>query len=156
MNPNIQTEPTPEKKRAKSQNLEGKIQASIVSWFGQTYPERRGALIGYFANPESKVQGGVMLSMGLVKGVSDLIHIDDYSSITGIEVKSKGTYHEVDHLREQANWILGFCKDGCFVDSLEQAKNFILYGIHGTSPNKVLENLKDIKSKTILWDLAKK
>ena len=39
-NPNIQIETPPAKTRAKSQNLEGKIQSSIVKWFGETYPEQ--------------------------------------------------------------------------------------------------------------------
>lgn len=157
MNPNIQIEPAPAKTRAKSQNLEGKIQASIVKWFGEAYPERRGALIAYFANPESKLQGGVMLSMGLMKDVSDLLYTTagKHRYQIGIEVKSEGTYHNVEHLRGQANWILNFCEDGCFVDSLQQFKDF-LNGSGGTSPYKVLENLKNIKTKTVLWDVAKK
>ena len=157
-NPNIQIETPPAKTRAKSQNLEGKIQSSIVKWFGETYPERRGALIAYFANPESKVQGGVMLSMGLMKDVSDLLYFtpgnDRY--VVGFEIKAENTYHDVDHLRGQANWMLKFCKDGFFIDSLEMFKDVFLNGGEGISPNKVLENLKNIKTKTVLWDVAKK
>lgn len=156
MNQNIQVEPVPAKTRKKSANLEGKIQASIVKWFGETFPERRGALMGYFANPENKVQGGVMLSMGLMKDVSDLLYSDKYCNLCGIEVKAEGTYHNTEHLIGQANWILKQCRDGCFVDSLQQAKDFILCGVRGTSPNVVLENLKNIKTKTVLWDVAKK
>lgn len=156
-NPNIQIETPPAKTRAKSQNLEGKIQASIVKWFGETYPERRGALKAYFANPENGAQGAYQLSMGLVKDVSDLLYTTDgkHRYQIGIEVKSEGTHHNVEHLRGQANWILNFCEDGCFVDSLQQFKDF-LHGSGGTSPNKVLENLKNIKTKTVLWDIAKK
>jgi len=153
-NPNIQTEPTPPKTRAKSQNLEGKIQASIVKWFGETYPDRRGSLIAYFANPENKAQGGVMLSMGLMKDVSDLLYMYD-GAIFGIEVKSEGTYHNVEHLRGQANWILKNCRGGCFVDSLSQFKGFF-DDTDGTTPETVLQNLKNIKTKTVLWDVAKK
>ena len=157
-NPNIQIETPPAKTRAKSQNLEGKIQASIVKWFGETYPERRGALIGYFANPESKLQGGVMLSMGLMKDVSDLLYFarGEHRYVVGFEIKSEGTYHDVDHLRGQANWMLNFCEDGFFIDSLEMFKDVLLNGGEGISPNKVLENLKNIKTKTVLWDVAKK
>jgi len=154
-NPNIQTEPTPPKTRAKSQNLEGKIQASIVKWFGETYPERRGALIAYFANPENKAQGGVMLSMGLMKDVSDLL-LFEHGYITGIEIKADGTYHNVEHLIGQANWMLKFCESGFFADSLEMFKDVLLNGGKGVSPNLVLQNLKNIKTKTVLWDVAKK
>lgn len=154
-NPSIQIETPPAKTRAKSQNLEGKIQASIVTWFSQRFPERRGALVGYFANPESKIQGGIMLSMGLMKDVSDLL-LFEHGYITGIEVKSEGTYHNVEHLRGQANWMLKFCEDGCFVDSLEMFKSVLFSGFGGIPPNKVLENLKSIKTKTVLWDVAKK
>ena len=157
-NPNIQIEPTPPKTRAKSQNLEGKIQSSIVKWFGETYPERRGALIAYFANPESKIQGGVMLSMGLMKDVSDLLYFATGGSryVVGFEIKSEGTYHNVEHLRGQSNWMLNFCEAGFFIDSLEMFKDVFLNGGCGISPNKVLENLKNIKTKTVLWDIAKK
>lgn len=158
MNPNIQIETPPAKTRAKSQNLEGKIQASIVKWFGETYPERRGALIAYFANPESKLQGGVMLSMGLMKDVSDLLYFtpgnDRY--VVGFEIKAENTYHNVNHLRGQANWMLSFCEAGFFVDSLWMFQDVLLSGGEGISPNKVLENLKNIKTKTVLWDVAKK
>ena len=140
MNPNIQIESVPEKTRAKSQNLEGKIQASIVKWFGETFPERRGALIAYFANPESKVQGGVMLSMGLMKDVSDLLYFarGEHRYVVGFEIKSEGTYHDVNHLRGQANWMLNFCEDGFFVDSLNMFQEVLLSGGDGISPNKDL------------------
>ena len=156
-NPNIQIETPPAKTRAKSQNLEGKIQASIVKWFGETFPERRGALIAYFANPESKVQGGVMLSMGLMKDVSDLLYFarGEHRYVVGFEIKSEGTYHDVNHLRGQANWMLNFCEDGFFVDSLDMFQEVLLSGGDGISPNRVLENIKDVKTKTILWDKCK-
>lgn len=158
MNPNIQIETPPAKTRAKSQNLEGKIQASIVKWFGETYPKHRGALIAYFANPESKIQGGVMLSMGLMKDVSDLLYFaaGDKRYVVGFEIKAENTYHNVKHLQGQANWMLTFCEAGFFIDSLEMFKDVFLNGGEGISPNKVLENLKDIKTKTVLWDIAKK
>lgn len=158
MNPNIQTEPTPEKKRAKSANLEGKIQASIVSWFGQKYPNERGRLFAYFANPESKIQGGVMLAHGLVKDISDLLYITTQHNLISMEIKSIGTYHDVKHLCSQAHWLMKFPVCGRFVDSLEGAQDLIegRGDDRCVHPNKVLENLKNIKTKTILWDLAKK
>jgi len=156
-NPNIQIEPTPDKTRKKSQNLEGKIQASIVKWFGETYPNERGRLFAYFANPESKVQGGVMLSQGLVKDISDLLYISSQHQLISLEIKSAGTYHNVEHLRSQAQWLAKFPVCGRFVDSLEGAQDLIegrgdAKCIH---PNKVLQNLKNVKSKTILWDYCK-
>jgi len=157
-NPNIQIETPPAKTRAKSQNLEGKIQASIVKWFGETYPERRGSLIAYFAKPESKVQGGVMLSMGLMKDVSDLLYFatGEKRYVVGFEIKAENTWHDVKHLIGQANWMLNFCEDGFFVDSLEMFKDVLLNGVEGISPNRVLKNLKDVKTKTISWNDAKK
>ena len=156
-NPNIQIETPPPKTRAKSQNLEGKIQASIVKWFGETYPLDRGRLFCYFANPESKIQGGVMVSMGLVKSISDLLYITSHHQLVSMEVKSIGTYHDVSHLRSQAEWLLKFPVCGRFIDSLEGAQDLI-QGKGDTRcihPNKVLENLKNIKTKTILWDKCK-
>lgn len=158
MNQNIQTEPTPEKKRAKSQNLEGKIQAGIVSWFGQKYPNDRGRLFAYFANPESKIQGGVMLAHGLVKDISDLLYISSQHQLVSMEIKSLGTYHDVKHLRSQAEWLLRFPVCGRFVDSLEAAQDLIegrgdKRCVH---PNKVLQNIKDIKTSSVLWDTARK
>jgi len=155
-NQNIQIETPPEKTRAKSQNLEGKIQASIVKWFGETYPLDRGRFFSYFANPESKLQGGVMLSMGLVKGISDMLYVDSNGFLHGYECKSLGTYHDVSHLKHQAEWLLSIPKTGYFVDSLDMFKDIMTNGGKGISPNRVLKNLKDVKTKTISWNEAKK
>ena len=157
-NPNIQTEPTPEKKRAKSSNPEGKIQVKIVTWYSQKYPNERGRLFCYFAETLSVIQGGVMMAKGLVKSVSDLLFITNNHQLLSMEIKANGTYHSVAHLRSQAQWLLKFPICGRFVDSLEGAQDLIegRGDDRCVHPNKVLENLKDIKSKTILWDLAKK
>lgn len=52
------------------------IQAACVLKFSQEYPERRGDVFATFQETTNAVQGGSMLSKGLIAGVSDLFLIN--------------------------------------------------------------------------------
>jgi hypothetical protein len=131
--------------------IEAQLQAKMVIEFSQKRPEERGRLFGYFAETSSPVQGAQMLSLGLIRGVSDLIYIDDYKRIVGIEVKAKGSSHSVKHLKEQAEWLINCCHRGCFCDSLDMFWD-IINGCIGYHPEFILKRLDNIKTKNVLWD----
>lgn len=154
-NPNIQLEPTPKKKRAPSANLEHKLQHQCVKEFSQKYPNLDGHLFAYFAETESKLDGGIKVGLGLARGVSDLLYIKD-GGLIGIEMKAPDTSHSVQHLREQANWLISVPSVGFFCDSIEMFWRIIETGTGGIDPRRVLENLKDVKSLSVAWNLARK
>ena len=154
-NPNIQLEPTPKKKRAPSSNLEHKLQHQCVKGFSQKYPNLNGHLFAYFAETESKLDGGVKVGLGLVRGVSDLLYVKD-GFLIGIEMKEPDTSHSVQHLREQADWLISVPFKGFFCDSIEMFWRIIETGTGGIDPRRVLENLKDVKSGSTSWEKAKK
>ena len=144
-------EAKPEKKRNPSRNAEAKLQASIVIDFAEKRPDDRGRLIGYFATTDSKQDGGIKNSLGLVKSVSDLFYIHRDGYVTGIEIKAIGEYHDRLHLIAQAKWLSSVPKVGYFCDSLEMFWR-IINGGSGISPQSVLKYcLKSDKSK-IKWN----
>jgi len=153
-NPNIQTESTQKPKRTHS-NPEHKLQAECVKQFGQKYPEKRGALIAYFAETESGRDGALKVALGLVADISDLLYFPN-REMWGIELKFPGTRHNTQHLRDQASWLLSFPKIGFFCDSVEMFWQIIETGKGGISPVRILENLKDVKTSSVSWEVAKK
>lgn len=145
----IKTFTPPTKKRSHSQP-EHKLQAECVRYFSETYPERRGELFATFQETKSQGQGGVMLSLGLVSGVSDLLFVQD-GFLIGIEMKCPETSHNTEHLIKQAKWLLKVPKRGCFCDSLDMFKEIIAGG-EGIDPKSVLEYCKKVKTKSITWN----
>ena len=111
-------------------------------------------VFAYFAETENAIQGGVMLSLGLAKGASDLFYIDDEKRFIGIEMKEPNSSHRVDHLRRQAMWLQTIPYKGFFCDSEEMFWD-IINGKDGLDPQFILDNLKDVKTKTILWKKAR-
>lgn len=146
----IVTEEKPEKKRKPSRKAEAKLQASIVIDFSQQRPDERGRLIGYFANTESMQDGAIKNSLGLVKSVSDLFYFTALGHVIGIEIKAIGEYHDVEHLRAQAKWLLNIPYKGFFCDSLEVFWR-IINGGEGISPAEVLSRLDGVKTSSVKW-----
>lgn len=130
---------------------EAKLQARMVMKFAEIWPHLRGHLFATFQEVSSGVEGSMKLSMGLVRGVSDLIYCDE-GSLIGIEVKCPGTRHKVAHLIEQAEWLIRVPKWGYFCDDLDDFLNIIDGGVGGIDPVKVLEYCKKAKTQQILWD----
>ena len=136
-------------------NLEAILQSKIVIKFSQLYPERRGCLIGYFANADNQIKGAINNSLGLVKNCSDLLYVTLSGSLVGIELKSTGSRHNRTHLIGQATWLITVPKIGYFCDSEEMFFSIINGGV-GISPAKVLENCLRLKTQTVNWEEAKK
>ena len=130
---------------------EARLQAKMVIEFSQKRPEEKGCLIGYFAETENKIEGATKLSLGLVKGASDLLYVTKTSRLIGIEVKAPGSRHSVRHLQEQARWLMKVPFLGFFCDTLEMFWDIINYQA-GIRPKDVLEYLEKVKTETIAWD----
>jgi hypothetical protein len=146
----------PKPKTRKRSNPEHKLQAEMVKWYAEKFPDNRGALIATFQETPDAIKGGIMKSLGLVASVSDLLYFceDQFPYIIGIEVKAKGTYHSVEHLRSQAKWLIRYPKYGWFCDNIESFGRIIMsngmWG--GIDPRKILEKLENEKRQKILWE----
>lgn len=149
-NPNIQIEERP-KLRAKSANLEHKLQARCVTWFGVTYPERIGQLWAYFAETLNERDGGIKTALGLQPNISDL-HLANSGELWGIEMKHVGTQHVTAHILGQAKWLLSVPKRGFFCDSFEEFQKIITTGQGGIDPRIVIERLKSVKTLSCAWN----
>lgn len=125
---------------------EAQLQSKCVVEFSQAYPDLRGRLFATFQNTINASQGSHMLSMGLVRGVSDLIYIDDQKYIIGIEMKAPGTKHKASHVLEQCDWLETCCYKGYFCTSVEMFWD-IVNGGEGLTVNvvrKMAENKKTV------------
>ena len=129
---------------------EHKLQAQCVLWFSQTFPLRRGELFATFSEQGAEVASH-KLSMGLVKALPDLLQSSE-QRLNAIELKAKGSRHNVEHLRSQAKWMLRFSSVGWFCDSLEMFQNIIVNHGAGIHPLAVLNALSGVTSKTVDWD----
>ncbi len=134
-------------------NLEQKLQADCCVQFSQKYPEKRGYLFSYFANSNSAIQGAQKLSLGLVRGVSDLLYVED-GELIGMELKVPNSSHSRSHLIEQSRWLLTVPKHGFFCDSIEIFWN-IIEGGSGIDPEVVLENCLEKKTGSVKWEEVK-
>lgn len=139
-------------KRVRMPNPEHKLQSECVIEFSRRYPEQRGRLIGYFAETKNPIEGALKLSLGLVKGVSDILYFPLEGDLLGIEMKAKGTSHNVRHLIEQCEWLLSVPTHGCFCDSFELFFDIVEGRSTGISARVILERLKKVKTKTVKWD----
>lgn len=143
-------EPKHDKKRRPSRNEEAKLQASIVIDFSQQRPHERGRLIGYFANTDSKQDGGIKNSLGLVKSVSDLFYVTKDGYFIGIELKAIGEYHNKQHLIDQANWLSSVPKVGYFCDSIDTFWR-IINGGEGINPQLVINYCATKNTESVKW-----
>lgn len=131
---------------------EAKLQAKMVIEFSQKCPEYKGRLIGYFAETENKIEGATKLSLGLVKGASDLFYVRPDGRFTGIEVKAPHSRHNVQHLLEQCEWLESVPAEGRFVDSVDMFWGVINCTGTGIYPWKVKEYLSTVTTQSVSWD----
>jgi hypothetical protein len=117
----------------KTNNMsEKKLQSQMVLGFSQKHPDKSGDLIGTFNETISASQGTNRLSLGLVKGLSDLIYINSEKRFIAIEVKYPGTYHDLIHILEQCRFIHHNSHNGFFCKDIDSFWNIINSdGLHG-------------------------
>jgi len=126
---------------------EKKLQSQMVIEFSQAFPELRGRLFATFSETISASQGANRLSLGLVRGTSDLIYIDEDFYTIGIEIKKEGTRHNAQHVLEQCDWLENCCYRGYFCTSVDMFWN-IIQGGNGISPEEVRERCEGKKTVT--------
>lgn len=129
---------------------EDQLQASCVIWFSQEHPELRGCLWANFSE-QNPAQAKYKLSMGLIRGLPDMMFSNTNREIIGIEMKYPGTRQDRKHIIEQANWMIDHLRAGWFCDSLEMFKDIINGGV-GIDPYLVLENCMRISKNSVSWD----
>jgi len=93
---------------APKKQSEDQLQSSIVRKFSELHPEKRGQLFHVANERNHALQAMQARSKGIFPGVADLIYIDLKSMfqprILGIELKTPGSSHKVDTVRQQVEW----------------------------------------------------
>jgi len=90
--------------------------------YSQRNPEKHGTLFSVANRSLSGRDGQTQVAMGMIAGVSDLIHFEN-GVFTGCEIKVKGSTHKSSHLKGQINWGKSILNNGgryFFVTSVEQ------------------------------------
>lgn len=138
----------------KKSNAEHHLQHECVKWYYNDFKGKYGTLWANFSETMSGHHGSYKTALGLKRGVSDLCYCP-YRNLIGIEMKYPDTYHDVKHVKEQCKFLLEICSEGWFCDSLESFQNIVRGGRGGVYPEKVLNYLENVKSKTFLWNNKK-
>lgn len=138
-------------------NAEQNLQADVIIWFSQAYPDSRGHLWGNFATQDLH-SANFKKSLGLVAFLSDIMYVTEGADreFWGIELKTPGSRHSVSHVMSQAKWLLSIPNKGFFCDSFEMFQDIIHKKSHGIDPALVLKNCRNIKTKTASWETMKK
>ena len=135
---------------------EVKIQSDIAREFSVRYPNKRGQLFHISNERNHKVQAFQAAAIGIVNGVSDFLFFEWVPgfgiNLLALEVKSPGSRHEVDHIRQQINWGKTLEEQGGsyrLVRSCKEAIDCIEGNLCGLSIEEVEEMIHEIKTKTI-------
>lgn len=110
-------------------NNEDQMQAYVVKWFSETYPDYYGCL--FKVNNESR-NPMFQIATGLIRGASDLILFVN-KTMAGIELKMPGKCvgsgkKEREHIATQLAWGETIRKQGgeyIMSDDVEEVKEFI-------------------------------
>lgn len=114
---------------------ENKLKFDIVKWFHNSHKKHRGSL---FAIRNETNKGAYEKGLGLVKGASDLGHILENGVFCGFEIKLPNTRHDVEHLKDQLEWLKLVNKRGgigFFIFSLKQFQHAMFGLTEGTQDN---------------------
>lgn len=130
---------------------EAQLQSHCYLHIYNNHPELRGRLFATFQETRNEIEGGLKKSLGLFASVGDMVFIDDQKRYIGIEMKLKGTSHNVKHLKNQSLWLSSIPYKGYFCDDFDMFCGIVLRGEDGIDPRKVLESLEGVKTKSIVW-----
>jgi len=133
-----------------TKNIEHQLQSKCVLWFSANHNGLPKALWANFSETLNQIEGGIKSSLGLKKDIPDLFYCPDRKLI-GIEMKAPITRHNTEHVISQAKWLLAYPSKGYFCDTFDMFKN-IIKGGKGIDPQKVIDYLNTIKTKTFKWD----
>jgi hypothetical protein len=86
-------------------NSEKKLQAELVLWFGQTYPDFKKLFFEVNNDTYSDNHRFSRKAMGMVAGVADMLLISPFTGrVLGIELKAKDSKHPSVKIQNQLNW----------------------------------------------------
>lgn len=132
---------------------ESRLQAECVKWYRNIYYQNPKCLWSV-SNEGRNVSGKI--SLGMVGGVSDLLLYERGGrGLIGLEMKFPGESHNVAHVQRQARWILDVCDGGGIVDNLPQFQRIIQGENCWYCPQKVLNYLESLKTKSFTWNSEK-
>jgi len=135
---------------------ERQLQYEIISWYRKEFPSKKERLVATF----NEITGGVKQAMqrrslGLQKGLSDLLFFTDAGYVEFIELKFDGNRHNKAHLQSQVDFGVSMLSLGhrfFFVQSLDQFKNIIYDRQNkdkGISVGKMQQIINESNTKTI-------
>lgn len=133
-------------------NPEHLLQSQIVIDFSRQRPEERGRFFATFSETESKIEGAMKTSLGLVKSTPDTFYIRPNGVACGIEIKAPNSRHKTAHLIAQANYLINILEEGWFCDSVPMFWDIIKHGKGGIDPRLVLEKLNSVKTASVSWN----
>lgn len=93
-----------------------KLQSDIAVEFSRRYPKMKGQLFHISNERNNKIQAFQARAIGIIPGVSDFLFIESNGTsrihmfqepdirVIGLEVKEPGSYHRVDHIKQQIEW----------------------------------------------------
>lgn len=144
----------------KRNNEEDKLQAAIVMWFGQKWPEYQDLLFEVYNNPSNIEHAVHRKAMGMRAGVADLILIQPHVSCTfGIEFKAPGSKHNYSKIEHQIKWGKNLIENGggyimsaneelikAFITSIIYDDHYVSFKIQNEAMNYIENQLKDRKT----------
>ncbi len=94
-------------------NKEDKLQAEIVLWFGQLWPQYQQLFFEVYNNPANIKHAMHRKSMGMRAGVADTLLIQPKTAVTcGIEFKGLGASHSYSKIKNQIIWGKSLIENG--------------------------------------------
>lgn len=115
-------------------NKEDKLQAEIVLWFGQTWPQYQQLFFEVYNNPVNAKHAMHRRSMGMKVGVADMILIQPNTGILcGIEFKAPGGSYSYSKIEHQINWGKFLIENGGYYimsSDIDTIKSFIIFIIN--------------------------
>lgn len=99
--------------RKMRKNIEDKLQAEIVLWFGQTWPQYQQLFFEVYNNTTNIRHAMHRRSMGMRTGVADMPLIQPNTGILcGIEFKAPGSTYSYSEIEHQINWGKSLIENG--------------------------------------------
>jgi hypothetical protein len=104
---------------------EADLQAQCVKWFDRAYMNQKFNLFLVYNNPPNAIMGAILKSMGLKRGISDLVYFCPNLGLTyWIEMKLPGE-KQSDHQKDFENLVVSFGFEYKVIDDLTKFVHFI-------------------------------
>lgn len=139
------------------QNDEAILHTSIVKRF-RNYGGYKGDIIAGLSEILSTTWGNKARSLGLRDSIPDLTYLSGapFMGHFGIELKTIGSSHNVQHLINQAKFLMKYYNYGYFVDNEEDFFHLLecidARKYPPSNAYNVLGNCRGIMTKNVKWD----